>query len=135
MFRADRADMDFYGPERLSTLFLDVCEALEMRLARTDPGNGHGLVQEAELGGELRFVDWFQFFGPSVVSRWGAAFLRKGPFAAVRFQPSGSVCILLTADPRTGGWSRQKAADYLRIPLKPIRVKLGSGRSVDLPWG
>jgi hypothetical protein len=125
--------MDAYGPHRISSLFMHVCDEVGAHLARTDPGHGDGLIQEDELGGALTFIDWFLFLGKALVPRWGIEHLRCGPFHAVLAQPNGGVCLLLVEDPRSEGWSRRVPAEYLGIQLKPIRTRIAD-KWVELPW-
>jgi hypothetical protein len=135
MFRAHRSAFDAYGPERLAALFMRVCDGLAVRLARTDPGTGDGLVQESELEGDLKFIDWFTFFGAELLARWDTEVLSRGPFHRVERCPNGGVCLLMTDDPWSEGWSRRQAAEYLGVRLRPLRMmNPRTGESVDGEW-
>jgi hypothetical protein len=80
-----------------------------------------GYVTPEEVGGDLRWIDWLQYFGPEVVSRFGIERLRLLPAFAIQQLPGGAVFIRATRLP-TETFSRKESASILGIALRPLRM-------------
>jgi hypothetical protein len=134
MYPLEEKEMLAYTPEALVKFWSQTGRDLNGCLGRTFFGMRYGTVRPAEIEGPLQFVDWYQYFSPRIVDRWGISYLRKGPFYKVEEYSNGACGIWLTDSPLKQ-LGRRKAAEYLGIELPKLYVKNPqTGEQVEVPW-
>jgi hypothetical protein len=111
-----------YGAPFISRLFYKFSMAAEAELGRTFVDLFECLTQD-ELANGVKSVDWFQYFSANVVNRWGAAYLKKGPFHRVQDFENGAFGIWLSPTPYDMP-APERAAEYLGIKLPPLSYPL-----------
>jgi len=126
--------LEEYGAEQLAELFAWLSDCTHARRGRTTGAVAPGFVRTDELDGQLEFVDWFQYWGASIVRRWGVSRLRAGPFHSVVTRADGAYVLLLAEQPDDETMSRRAAAEYLGIELRPIYAQVEAGKPVRIPW-
>jgi len=123
-----------YGSDLLVKFWVSISVAMDAVLGRTLTEGGYGCIQAAELAGPLQFIDWYQYFSPSMVERWGISRLREGPFYRVEEYPNSACGIWLARSPleRLG---RAKAAEYLGVNLPKLQGKNPrTSEPIEIPW-
>jgi hypothetical protein len=124
-----------YGLDFLVGFWSGLCLHLDAALGRTYREGLYGTVDPSEIVGPLRFVDWYQFFSPGIVDRWGLKRLREGPFHTVEEYPSGACGIWLSNSPFER-IPRSKAAEYLGVVLPKLYGKNPqTGEPMEISWG
>jgi hypothetical protein len=113
------------GDERLRLVLRQLCEKLNVTLARTYGESLHGVVNRHEVESGPEWLDWFQYWGPRILSRWGIDQIKAGPFHLVELAPQGACAITLYKSPEDPEQMalRVRAAEYLGIAL---RKRVGS---------
>lgn len=106
------------GASTFARLLGECSDALGVILGRTTSLGFTEQVYESELLGEVTAVQWFQFYGPPVASRWPVEMLRAGPFESVDAFPNGSVALTIRGNPHAPR-GVHKAAEYLSVALRP----------------
>ena len=123
------------GQETVARIFTGVASTLQPTLARSFDELAHGVIKMSELGGDLEFVDWFQYLSPAIVARWGVDALRDAPFASVDILTSGACYLWLRGSPIDVLTGRRAAADALGITLRQLTAKNPkTGEPVIIPW-
>jgi len=134
MFPLEQKEVFAYTPDTLVKIWSGICIHLGAVLGRTFLDIGFGAVQPVEIKGELQFLDWYQFLSKSIVSRWGTAYLRSGPFYKVEEYSNGACGIWLAHSP-LDRLRRAKAAEYLGVDLPPLYGKNPkTGERIIIPW-
>lgn len=105
------------GP--VSEVFAETSLAVGALLGRTSVGGYTEIPEAHELGGELSYVAWFQFFGPRLAKRWSPSYLEEGPFERVRWFADGSLALQANGSPFTFRAQERIVADYLGVILPP----------------
>jgi hypothetical protein len=109
-----------FGDERLRVVLRQLCEKLNATLGRTYGESLHGVVNRHEVESGPEWLDWFQYWSPAIISRWGIDRIKTGPFHLVELAPNGACAITLYKGPEDPEQMalRAKAAEYLGIPLR-----------------
>jgi hypothetical protein len=129
-----REDPTPYAHARLAEMFTYACAAVDATLARSDPGPGHGFVQESELDGAIAFIDWYQYFSPRVVQRLGRERLLSAPAFRITEDEHGAIVMLLSAGPWED-FSRSRVAAHLGVTLRPVDAfNPVTGGQFRIPW-
>jgi hypothetical protein len=136
LYPVHRETFDLYGAELIGALLQEACIGLKVILGRSFKEDGHAIAKEAEIGGPVEYIEWLQFFGPSIVARWGLDCLQKGPFYRVKQCPDGSCAIWLWETPydQAEAETTKRAAEYLGIKLRPHFIRDSKGNLVQLNW-
>jgi hypothetical protein len=104
------------GPDTFASLVTSLAQRCDAILVRSFFPQEPAMVLEEELSGDVTHLDWYQYWGPTIVARWGVERLQQGPFHRVEALPNGACVIWMGADPFTGGHMSVKAAvEYLGI--------------------
>lgn len=128
------SDFEKYGTLVIRNFIAAVSEAVELQLGRSYMSGGLTIVSERERGGKLECLNWIQFLGPEVVTRWGIDYLKNGPFHDVELREKGGCVILMGESPFERLKNIRAAADYLGITLRPVYSKDSKGRRVRINW-
>jgi hypothetical protein len=110
-------------PDTFATLTTAIAQSCDAILVRSfHPSVSEALVQGDELGGDVKHLDWYQYWGPTIVARWGLERLRQGPFYRVESQPTGACVIWMGPHPFRERISVKAAVEYLGIQsrLRPL---------------
>lgn len=135
MLRAYAEDLGKCPSTILADVFTELCVALGGSIARSDLGTGVGLVSEREVDGALEFVDWYQYFGPSIVLRIGRERVLTSPAFKVAPTHNGGAVVLAGPDPLARGLRRRPLAEHLGITLRPrFMLNPSTGSRVEQPW-
>jgi hypothetical protein len=123
------------GPERWGECVLQISEELELDVARSQPLMFAPDLEDHELGGDVAFVDWVQYWSAPIVARRGIDALKRGPFARVDAHANGAASIWLARDPYHDPMSRAAAAAWLGLSLGKVYSCDGkTGPWLALPW-
>jgi hypothetical protein len=123
------------GPQAVAAIFTSLAARLGSLLARSAVGSLFGAISQAELEGPLEFVDWFQYYSPSVVARLPQSGLAVPPFTAVRWGRDGSCSCILGASPFEWLHGRVAVAVALGIALRPLTARNPkTGEPIVIPW-
>jgi len=108
------------GDDKLRSLLRDLCDGTSVLLGRTDTAEMMGVVTEAELQSGPDWFDWFQYWGPDLVRRWGLDRIKAGPFRLVEPRPSGACALTLFDGPDDPDQMKlqRRAAKHLGIQLR-----------------
>ncbi len=108
------------GEPRLRALLSDLGEGLRMALGRTYADDMHGAPLEGELHSGLEWLDWYQFWGTSIVDRWGLDHIKGAPFFEIQPARGGACALTLFATLSAPDQirARRRAAEYLGINLR-----------------
>jgi hypothetical protein len=107
-----------YGACFMSRVFARFSIAAESELGRTFVDLFECLTAK-ELTGGIQSVDWFQYFSANVVKRWGAEYLKKGPFYRVEEFENGAYGVWLSPTPYDMP-APEPFAEYFGIELPPL---------------
>lgn len=105
------------GAPELARLLGQCSHALGVILGRSTAEGFTEQVYESELTGDVTAVQWFQFYGPLIASRWPADMLRAGPFESVEMYSDGSVALTIRGNPHAPRGVHE-AAKYLGLALR-----------------
>jgi hypothetical protein len=130
----DREGFKSVGSDTIVELLMTVCVNLDVLLARTYGDQMLAAIRTHELTDAIDCLDWFQYFGSAIASRWPSEHLRQGPFHKVIFAANGGVGLLLGDNPFDHLMSIKAAATHLEIPLRSVSTRAPDGREVEVGW-
>ena len=119
------------GGGAVVALLASLSDGLRVRLGRSVGEAFNETVFEREIDGAVDCLDWCQFFGSDLWSRWHLDHLRAGPFHEVRTCEHGGY-ILMGPSPFEPLKGIKAAAEYLGIQLRPVNAPVRGARPMDV---
>lgn len=120
------------GAGDVGAWLLRLSDDLRSNLARSYFDDTVPMLEETVLGPDC--LHWLQYFGPELARRWTLPFLQSGPLYGIHGFESGGVGLSLGRSPFEEMLSVKAAAEYMRIPLRPLLAKDAHGRPIEKDW-
>ncbi len=105
------------GAPAFARLLGQCSHALGVILGRSTAIGFTEQVYESELAGDVTAVQWFQFYGPLIASRWPVGVLKAGPFESVEIFSDGSAALTIRGNPHAPRGVHE-AAKHLGLTLR-----------------
>ena len=116
----ESAVLDVLGHDQVRALLMQLSDKIHAVIGRTFDESLQGAVAEHEIEGGPEWLDWLQYWGPTIVSRWGVDRIKSGAFRLAEELPTGGCAITLFDGPEDPMQMslQAKAAAHLGIKLR-----------------
>ena len=123
--------VDAYGTDAFANVLFAIASSSNALIARTWGESGWGTPTRADLATPVDWLEWFQYFGPAIASRWAGVAVAAGPIHRVLSTSAGALALWLAPSPYDR-FAIRPAAAHLGIELRPM-INPQTGERLNVP--